>query len=147
MTLTPAQIWLILGLLGLVSEIFIPGFVICFFGLAGLILSGLMWMMPELSVTLQMVVFSITSGVLLAIFHLLIKRKPSQNADTVKIDDDDIVGAQAVVLQPIHRDIPGRVSFRGSEWSATADSDITEGTTVTITGRNNITLIVRVHQS
>ena len=38
--------WLILGLILMVLEIFIPSFTIFWFGLAAVVVSGLVWLIP-----------------------------------------------------------------------------------------------------
>ena len=61
-------IWLIAGLLMIGAEFIIPGFVIFFFGVGAIILSGLTWLIPGLqsNYLLQFIIWIASSGLTLA---------------------------------------------------------------------------------
>ena len=55
----------------------------------------------------------------------------------------EFVGKKAIVTQEISPDSEGKVEFHGTNWNAEANEVITEGTSVKIIGKNNITLKVK----
>ena len=59
------------------------------------------------------------------------------------IETDDVAGARAVVAETITPACPGKVDFRGSLWSAEADTAIPAGEHVLIIERRNLTLFVK----
>ena len=58
MFFSPVFLWFIAGVIFVLAEFVIPGFVICFFGVSALIVAGLIWLVPSLSITLQLLLFA-----------------------------------------------------------------------------------------
>lgn len=137
-----AAYWFILGLFFLFMELAVPGFVIFFFGIGAIITSVVTWLLPDCSLVLQGLCFSLCSILSLVIgrFWILPKLKhPVPENDT---DTDGIIGSVVEVVSAIEPPRAGRVLLHGAEWSAKADAPIAEGTMVTVTARENITLTV-----
>ena len=133
-------IWIIAGIVLTVSEFVIPGFVVCFFG-AGAIFTGLLlWLFPEISLTWQIAVFIAASLVFTLVGRRIFHGKRAGGIPDV--DQDDFAGEIAVVTETISPDHPGKVEFRGSYWTAVADTGLAVGTTVRIIKRDNLTLTV-----
>ena len=63
--------------------------------------------------------------------------------DRSDIENDDIAGAEAVVTEAIAPDAPGKVEFRGSQWTARADRALAVGERASIVRRNNLTLYLK----
>ncbi len=142
--LLPA-IWLITGLLLMLTELIIPGFIIFFFGIGALITAGLTVFMPGCSVVTQGLCFAITSILTLVVirrtFPEWLKGKTlRQRADA---DDDGIVNTMVEVIEAIEPPKPGRVAVHGASWMAVAEHSIPVGTMVRVIRRDNITLFVR----
>ncbi|MCI5779172.1 MAG: NfeD family protein [Lentisphaeria bacterium] len=132
--------WIVIGTVMLVAELVIPGFVICFFG-AGAILTGLILIMCHgLTITWQVVIFVIASVVFTLCGRRIFLGRESGTAGD--IDQDDPTGETAVVAEAIAPNRTGKVEFRGSFWTAEADSELAVGTEVRIVRRDNLVLTV-----
>ena len=59
-------------------------------------------------------------------------------------DLQEFIGERALVKEKISPKAAGKVEFHGTNWAAEADEEIAEGATVEITGKENITLKVKV---
>ncbi len=133
--------WLIAGIILTVAEIVVPGFVIICFGLAALAVGALSYLLPEMSLAVQMSVFSGLSILMLVLFRVIFV---SRTAKAGGLDEvlDGIVGSEAAVIDAIRPGVPGRVSFRGATWQARAEKPIGLGEVVRIVAQENITLVV-----
>jgi len=133
-------IWVVAGIVLMVSEFVIPGFVVCFFG-AGAILAGLtLFVFPCLGLTWQILLFVLASVVFTLIGRKIFLGGRSEDPDDV--DRDDFTGATATVVESISPDRPGKVEFRGSFWTAVSDRELAAGAVVRIVRRGNLTLTV-----
>jgi membrane protein implicated in regulation of membrane protease activity len=118
--------WLVLGLLLVLGELVTPGgFYIIFFGigailvglLAGVGLAGAVWM--------QLLLFSISSVVLLAIFRARLLKWMQVDPQLPAVDA--LVGQVAVATSRLEPGAIGKVELRGSAWSARNVSDAVVG--------------------
>ena len=48
------------------------------------------------------------------------------------------------MVQKITPKLPGKVDFHGTHWLAAADAEIPEGSVVEVTGKDNLTLKVKL---
>ena len=136
--------WLIFGVILLVSEFFIPGFIIFFFGVAACLVSVIMYFVPELAFFWQLLIFAFASVVLLFISRRYIPGvfRGNNSVCETDIDLDDVSGERAVAVTDIQPDGCGKVEFRGTLWNATSGESVQTGEQVRIISRKNITLIV-----
>ncbi len=143
--MTPEVIWFVLGLLLMVLEMLLPGFVIFFFGLGAMITAGLVWVMPDASFVLQGSCFAIASVVTLIVGRICFPKALSGKVFEAKEDADEsgILGATCEVVEAILPPKQGRVILHGVHWNAVAEREIAVGEMVTVTGRDNITLRVK----
>lgn len=138
-------LWFLCGLVFLLSEFFIPGFVIFFFGVGAWIVALMLWLNVDISFTTQIFVFLISSVLSLVLFRRYGKKYYQAK---VTRDDaqkfDDIRGEKAVVTSTIvPNGIDGKVEFHGTVWNAESDVAVPKGTVVEIVERNNLTLKVK----
>ncbi len=142
-----AVVWLIAGLVLMLLEFVIPGFVIVFFGLGGLITGVAVWLFPAVggSLVAQGLCFAVASVLTLVVgrrcFRNLLGGKRA--APAIDADDDGFVGSAVVVSEAIRPPLAGRVTLNGAEWAAVSDRPIEKGATVRVVARDNITLTVR----
>ena len=132
-------LWLIAGIILILSEFIIPGFIICFF-----ITSILYWFIPALTFAWQILLFAVL-GVLLLIAcrrYMPGVFKGKENGSDRDIDDDNVSGSTCVCRADIAPGVPGKVEFRGSLWNAISSDTIPAGSRCIIKSRNNITLEV-----
>ena len=84
--------WLVSGLLLILFEFAIPGLVICFFGVSALIVGGLKYFFPVLSLAWQLIIVAFGGLAMAIACRLLIPRGVSKRSDlkTENIDNDDV---------------------------------------------------------
>jgi membrane protein implicated in regulation of membrane protease activity len=128
-------IWAALGILLILSEFFIPGFVIFFFG-AGAVITGILTaLLPFLgnSILAQVLIWLGTST--LSLLGLRKYLSKVFKGKLIKPKDQEALeaGKDAKVLEKISPDKPGRISFQGTSWEAwTFDEIIKKGSEVHI---------------
>jgi membrane protein implicated in regulation of membrane protease activity len=143
--LKPELLWFIAGLAMLLLEFIVPGLIIFFFGVGAFVVA-LICIFFDISINLQLLIFLLSSVLLLVALrrwlsttfmgHVGFTMNSAENLD-------DFTGGRATVIRGIKPGLPGRVEFRGSRWDAEADEEIPEGSAVVVTGKNNLTLVVR----
>lgn len=135
-------IWLLSGVIGVGLELILPGFIIIFFG-CGAILTGIAdWIFPSLPIEVQLVIFLVSSIILLLLFRKMLQKKFFNKA--TESDDelaDEYIGKLAIALTDFQNG-RGEVEFKGSKWDALANEEIQKGDTVIITKRESIKLEV-----
>ncbi|MBQ8111786.1 MAG: NfeD family protein [Kiritimatiellae bacterium] len=139
---TAAWIWLYVGAFLMLAELASPGFVIFFFGLGAATVAGAKWLIPGLSLSWQLALFSI-----LSIFYLVVLRKWVKNvfmgdtAETQKIASE-YVGRVGKVVEAIRPEVPGRIMLGDAEWSASSAVEIAPDSMVKVVAQDNLTLVV-----
>jgi inner membrane protein len=140
-------LWFLVGLVLLVSELALPGFVIVFFGIGAWITALFTGIGLVSSFNAQLLVFLSSSILSLALFRNKGKRLFEGKVTRVWNPDssmEDVRGQRAVVLQAITPGTPGgRVEFHGTSWNAEAEVGIAAGQMVEITAQDNLTLRVK----
>jgi membrane protein implicated in regulation of membrane protease activity len=139
----PELLWFIVGLILLVSEFFVPGLVIFFFGVGAWVVA-LLCLLFDVPLNLQLVIFIASSVVLLVGLRKWMTKfftgfkTPSSTQGN--IDDDS--GGKALVTKRITPQ-GGKVEYHGVAWNAEADEIIEEGETVYVVKKENLTLKVK----
>lgn len=136
--------WFIAGIILILSEFIVPGFIICFFGVASLIMAGVMYFYPGIPLVFQLLSFVITGVLLLIACRRFMPRafRGTKDDHERDIDSDDVADSDCVCIAKITPGTPGKVDFRGSTWNATAQHEIAEGEQCIVLKRNNLTLTV-----
>jgi membrane protein implicated in regulation of membrane protease activity len=146
LTSIPAEVvWAILGIVFVFFEFFIPGLVIAFFGVGAIITALTTWIGITPSLELQLLVFIVSSILLLILLRRMVKRTFLGKTKGEYGDRDFNVDIGKIVpviefIQP--GEVGGKVKYQGSNWPAIASEPIPPGESVKIIGRENITLIV-----
>ena len=143
MDLTPAQLWIIAGVILFIAEIITPGFVLANFGVGAFAGAIAAWLGADTQV--QMIVFAITCLVSFFTVRPLLSKTMLKKGEQTPTGTAAIVGRVAIVTD----DIPeppnaGRVKLDGDSWRAMSDSGapIKTDTTVTIIRVESTTVIV-----
>jgi membrane protein implicated in regulation of membrane protease activity len=144
-TISIEVIWLILGIIFVFSEFFVPGLVIAFFGVGGFITAITTWLNITTSFPAQLLTFMLSSLVLL--FSLRRFLKPVFFGETQDSSDNQFfnieIGKTVPVVELIEPEqLGGKVRYQGAPWSAKADERIAPGESARIIGCDNLTLIV-----
>lgn len=135
--LTPA-VWIGAGLILAVLEMVIPGLVVIWFGVAGVI-TGILALFVK-NTYVQFGVFVVLST-LMVFFSQRIARRFT-HAEPESVGSNRMVGVTGVVLQPIAPPDLGRVKVRSDEWRAEAACPIAAGVEVRVTAVDGTHLIV-----
>lgn len=138
-------VWAIVGIILVFFEFFIPGLVIAFFGIGALITALTTWIGLTSSLAPQLLVFIVSSLLLLILLRKYAKRiflgdaKSQQSSLDFTFEPGKIVPV-VEFIQP--GEVGGKVKYQGANWAAKASEPIPPGESVRIVGRENITLIV-----
>lgn len=127
----PWLLWLLGTVLLVVVELLTTGFIFLFFAFGALLVSVLL-LMVELSLTVQMWIFLLTSVASLLILRKTLVGVFHGREETTKLDDTP--RGNAKVVKEIAPGIDGRVSFHGSFWPARAERHFAEGDNVMVNG-------------
>ncbi len=133
MILSPSLIWFLVGVAFLIAELIMPAFILIFFT-AGCWIAALVVWLFDIELTVQILVFLVSSLVLLFTlrkYSLKIFRGKTQD----DIDDhytDSKIGKTAIVTKKIAPNMPGEIKVMGSFWRAIANEEIEEGISVLI---------------
>ena len=133
MTFSTPLIWFLVGVVFLIAELVLPGFILIFFTSGCWIVAITVWLF-DIELTNQIIIFIISSLILL--FTL---RKYSLRIFGGKTRDniydqyaDSKIGKTAVVTKAVTPNLPGEIKVMGSFWRAIADVEIEEGKPVLI---------------
>jgi len=143
MFLSPPFLWSLLGLLLIAAEMFIPGFVIFFFGSGAIITGFLTVLIPGLSsnFALQGIIWILSS-----VFSFTFFRKKFSKifrGTVLNKDIDTDLGHTVKVIEAITPGKPGRVRYQGTSWKAISYTEsFKPGTMVDIVKEENLTFIV-----
>lgn len=139
-------LWIIVGLAIMSMELFMPGFILVFFGL-GAVLTGAAIFFVPMGVNAQLVFFTAASIVLLVSFRKMAQGYfvgRTANANPTGAAMEIFTGETAIVTEDIVPNSPkGKVEFHGSFWNADSDVAIEKGLKVTVLERHNLTLKVK----
>ncbi|HBE40536.1 MAG TPA: hypothetical protein DDW27_04910 [Bacteroidales bacterium] len=139
----PELFWFILGLVLLLLELVVPGFVIIFFGV-GAWITSLVCIIFNPGINFQAAIFAVTSVIVLLVFRRMIQNKFIYNKDDKSESiEDEFTGREAVAIDDFGPDKTGKVEFKGTTWNAESESVIKSGQRVIIIEKVNVKLIVK----
>jgi membrane protein implicated in regulation of membrane protease activity len=139
--------WVVFGMLLILAELVVPSFTIFWFGLGALLMAPLVWLLPELTLNLQLVLWAIGSGLFaLAWFRLL--RPMMRDRTKAGISREAVLGETGQVIEAPQVGRRGRVRFTtpvlgDDEWEFICEQPVEVGDRVVITEISGNTLIVR----
>ncbi len=140
--LTPPVVWFLIGLVFLLLELVIPGLFLIFFGIGAWIVA-LVLVFFDMSITAQLLIFGSTSVLGLLLLRRFIKDKFFKEDRSGEVSlEEEFINKIAVAKSTLTPGIPGKVSFKGTQWSAISDKEIEKGSRVKIIGKESITLQV-----
>lgn len=138
----PEIFWFILGLGLFLLELVMPGFIIFFFGL-GAWITALVCLVWNPGTNLQIIIFALSSAVLLVALRKIIQKKFLNSTRTHTDDvEDEFTGKEALATVDFGGVKKGKVEFKGTTWTAESSSEINEGQRVTIIEKDSFKLIV-----
>ncbi len=137
------HIWIIIGIILSILEIFTAGFLIINFGI-GAIIAGLA-AFGGAGLKTQLIVFAISSLILFVLSRKFASRFLTKDEPEARTNVEALIGKEAIVTQPIGGTLErGQVKIDGEEWSAISETEdnIDAGEKVTVKGVDGNKLIV-----
>ncbi len=142
--LTCAWLWIYAGLLLILLELVVPGFILCFFGLSAISVGALRFVFGgAFDASWQLAAFSVFAILYIALLRRYLKRTFLGGKIDAKIDfDNESIGRVGKVVEAINPPRTGRVAIGDSEWTADAVSPIAVGSDVKVVAQQNLTMTV-----
>ncbi len=144
---SPALIWFLVGLALALSEIFLPGIILVFFGAGAWIVALTTWWGWTDSLASQLAVFTVASLILLVALRRAIRNRflgHTTNTEDGSANLDEFTGATVKVLTDISPDGgDGSVEFKGASWKARSRDTLAEGERAEVITADGIVLEVR----
>ena len=139
----PEIFWFILGLVLFLLELIMPGFIIFFFGL-GAWVTALVCLIGHPGTNLQIIIFALTSGILLLALRKFIQKKFLNSVNTKSDNvEDEFTGKEALATVDFGGMKKGKVEFKGTTWTAESEAEIIEGQRVIIIQKDSFKLVVQ----
>ncbi|WP_128548423.1 NfeD family protein [Larkinella soli] len=123
--MTLPQLWAILGILFLIAELVSVSFVFAFLGVGALVTALFSWVGLTEGVAGQLLTFSVVTVATLAFGRKPLKswfRNRGRGRDYV-----EYVGDRATVTKTIPAQGEGRIAYRGTEWIAVSENQVSIG--------------------
>lgn len=143
-----AIIWFVCGVVLILSEFFLPGIILVFFGMAAVVVSLLTWGGMLQSFAGQLTIFAVASLVLLFALRRFFKEWfVGRNADVAhgegELDRDEFRGREVRVVEAIAAGGYGKVELKGANWKATCEQALEAGALAEVVKRDGLTFHVR----
>lgn len=143
--------WLAFGIILIIAEIFIPSFTIFWFGLGALIVGGLLFFLPHLSLNWQLFVWAVSSC-LFTLFWFKFFKPRMTDRTKAGISREAILGESGLVVKIPAKDNRGIVRFTtpllgADEWPFICEKPVSVGDRVSVTDISGNTLIVEKQTS
>jgi len=139
--------WLILGLLLMLGEMLLPSFTLFWFGLAAMAVAVLLFLMPGLGLSVQLLVWACGSIVFTVLWFRYFK--PTMTDKTgAGISREAVVGETGIVIKPPQDELRGIVRFSipllgSDEWEFICRNECRVGDRVEVLDVSGNTLIVQ----
>lgn len=133
--------WLILGVLLIVLEIFAPGVVFLWVGVAAIVTGGIAWAFPDLAVQWQVIIFAALAVVSVLSGRKWLKIHPVEtDHPTLNRRGEQYTGRHFTLTDAITSGF-GKIKVDDSIWKVRGE-DMPEGTSVEVTGVDGTVLKV-----
>ncbi len=138
--------WLIFGAALIICEIFIPSFTIFWFGLAGVLVSLCLFVMPGMAIQWQLLLWGLFSTFFAIFWFRYMKPRMTDNTKA-GIAREAVIGESGLVIREPLAGTRGAVRFAtplfgAEEWPFLCDEDVAVGERVFVADISGNTLIV-----
>lgn len=139
--------WIILGIVLALSEIFLTTFFILWFGAAAVLMGGLLFLLPDLSLTWQILIWTVLSSVLAWAWFKYLKPL-SIDRTQAGLSREAIIGQTGQVLSPPNGELRGKLRFPApilgsDEWMIISQDELVTGDRVSVIDLSGNSLIVK----
>lgn len=109
--------WLILGFVLLALELIIPGVLIMWWGFSAILLAMLVWLLPDLSVSIQISGFAILAIVFSLIWWKYQHTKDKQDDKSTSLNsrEKSMIGMQGIIVEILENGV-ARGKFGDTTW-------------------------------
>ncbi|AHG79900.1 regulator of membrane protease activity [Mannheimia varigena USDA-ARS-USMARC-1388] len=109
--------WLILGFVLLALELIIPGVLIMWWGFSAILLAILVWLLPDLSVSIQISGFAILAIVFSLIWWKYQHTKDEQDDKSTSLNsrEQSMIGMQGIIVEILENSV-ARGKFGDTTW-------------------------------
>jgi membrane protein implicated in regulation of membrane protease activity len=138
--------WLVFGMLLMITEIFVPNFTLVWFGLAAIVVSGLMLIFPSISLTWQLFIWALASCAMTFLWFKYIKPRMVDRTHA-GIARESILGQTGQVIKAPVEGRNGVLRFAvpmlgSDEWAFYCNEPVAVGDRVVVKEISGNTLIV-----
>jgi len=143
--MTITYIWLISGVVMMLSEIGVPGFIIGFVGLAAVLVGGLRWIGWLSHLGLSFLLCGVFSVLMIVALRKVAVRLVPSESHRENIDEDiDALDQEVEVVEVCNdHEATGRIRYQGTTWAAmTLEGEIPAGTKARLLYRDNLAWII-----
>ncbi len=138
--------WLVLGMLLIIAEIFIPSFTVFWFGLGAIIVALVLWLLPDMSVSWQLFIWAIASIVFTFLWFKFFKPLMTDRTKA-GISREAVIGESGQVIKIPEENRRGIVRFATpllgtDEWPFICEQAVASGDRVFVKDVSGNTLIV-----
>lgn len=134
--------WLVLGLALMILEMLAPSTFFLWMGLAAMAVGGILWLAPDLSLPLQLILFAFLSIFAIGLGRRYLKRHPVEtDRPTLNVRGAQSVGRVLTLDTPIVNGV-GRVRMDDTLWKVLGP-DLPAGSRIEVVGVEGTSLRVR----
>jgi len=138
--------WLALGMILIMFELAVPSFTIIWFGCGAIVVAGLAWFIPNLSMNLQIFFWAIASIFFTCIWFFVFKPRMIDKTQA-GISLEAVLGESGLVIKTPHENTRGVIKFTtpvlgAEEWQFICKETVTLGDRVKVINVSGNTLIV-----
>ncbi|MDY6988453.1 MAG: NfeD family protein [Thermodesulfobacteriota bacterium] len=143
--------WLVFGMVLIIAEIFMPSFTIFWFGLGAIVVSGLLWFLPDMGISWQLFVWVVASSLFTLLWFKFFKPL-MKDRTKAGISREAMLGEVGHVISvPVERK-HGIVRFTtpllgSDEWPFICEGEVASGDRVVVKDVSGNTLIVEKRES
>lgn len=129
--------WAVFGIALILSELAMPAFVLIWFGLGALVLALLVAVLPDMSLTAQLAIWTVLSVTMVFVWMRVFK--PSMHKTKIGMSDANVLGEVGLLTHDVAPFAKGQVRFQkpilgGETWDCIADESIHSGERVRVVG-------------
>ena len=127
--------WAVAGIVLILAELAIPSFFVVWFGVAGLAMAAVAWLVPGLSVTAQLAWWTALSLAMVVLWFRVFK--PDVHKTRIGTADGEVIGEVGLLVGAVAPFQRGRVRFQrpilgAEEWVCLAENAIAAGERVRV---------------
>ncbi len=127
--------WIVGGIVLILAELAIPSFFVVWFGLGALLVGLLQLVLPELSLTAQLAIWTLASLAMVILWFRVFK--PGRHKTRVGLAEGEVIGEIGLLVSAVAPFERGKVRFQrpvlgSEEWTCLADDAIAPGERVRV---------------